>query len=315
MGNQQPSHHQLVEGSTSIIRDSKIKPPINKFLWRGTMRTGSIYKIECVVTNKIYIGQTVLYPPMKRWIEHCQNNNDNSVISKAIKKFGLENFIFQVLKTNIDLNELNDEEIYYIDFYDSYKNGYNLTAGGNQSFSGSKITENDAIKIIEYIKKYDEYSFSEIAKILNVPYGCVSDINCGETWYMVNESYPIRNNKRDKIKDNLDDIIQLLKLGTSCTEIAKIYSVSNVTISNVNNGTVYHNSKIEYPIFKSINSSKRHSTETISKIINMLINTDKNYSEIANEIGVGRKTVANINNGNSYKELALELGYNIFPIR
>ncbi|MED6699454.1 GIY-YIG nuclease family protein [Escherichia coli O157] len=279
------------------------------------MRKGSIYKIECIVTNKVYIGQTVLYPPMKRWVEHCQNNDEKSCISKAIKKFGFENFTFQILKTNIDLNNLNDEEIKYIEIYDSYKNGYNSTLGGHQTFNGSKITELDAIKIIEYIKSYKDLSFVEIAKTLNVPYGCVSDINCGETWYQINETYPIRDNKRNKIEDNIDSIYELLRNGVSSIEIAKIYNVSNVTICNVNNGTIYRNESVEYPIFKPQNSSKRHSIEIVSKIIDMLINTDKNYSEIAKCLNVGRKTVANINNGSGYKELSNELGYISFPLR
>ena len=50
-----------------------------------------IYKIENLINHKVYIGQSIHIE--RRWKEHCANST-SSVISKAIKKYGKENFSF-----------------------------------------------------------------------------------------------------------------------------------------------------------------------------------------------------------------------------
>ena len=48
-----------------------------------------------------------------------------------MRKYGIENFTFEVLQDNITTYEqLDKAEIYWIDFYDSYYNGYNASKGG-----------------------------------------------------------------------------------------------------------------------------------------------------------------------------------------
>ena len=116
------------------------------------MRYGSIYKITCLRNNKIYIGQTVQNPPIKRWIEHYQeayNENNQLFLYRAIRKCGIENFTFQILEQNIKLTDLNFKESYYINKYSSNINdyGYNLTRGGHYSVK-SKLDEEKVLEII-----------------------------------------------------------------------------------------------------------------------------------------------------------------------
>ena len=93
---------------------------------------GYIYKIQNLINDSVYIGQTVKAVE-KRFQQH-RNNYDKPYFSqltlyKAFKKYGLENFSFEVIEEVS--NELLDErEKYWIDYYDSYKNGYNMTLGG-----------------------------------------------------------------------------------------------------------------------------------------------------------------------------------------
>lgn len=54
------------------------------------------------------------------------------VIYRAIRKYGLENFTFEVLE-ECPSELLNEREIYWINYFDSYYNGYNCTLGGNES--------------------------------------------------------------------------------------------------------------------------------------------------------------------------------------
>ena len=57
--------------------------------------TIGIYKIENLVNHKVYIGQSIHIE--KRWQEHCRPSAD-SAIAKAIRKYGKENFSFQILE-------------------------------------------------------------------------------------------------------------------------------------------------------------------------------------------------------------------------
>lgn len=50
------------------------------------MRLGSIYLVTCLCTEKVYVGQTVLNPPMKRWIEHYEDSKNSELyLHRAIK--------------------------------------------------------------------------------------------------------------------------------------------------------------------------------------------------------------------------------------
>lgn len=95
-----------------------------------------IYKITNLINNKCYIGQTIK-PANLRWEEHKKHaygihpNDQNKTLYKAIRKYGLENFKFEVLQDNIETYEqLDKAEIYWIDFYNSFLKGYNENSGG-----------------------------------------------------------------------------------------------------------------------------------------------------------------------------------------
>ena len=94
-----------------------------------------IYCIENINTHKKYIGQSQNIH--KRWLDHkwALNNNvhDNSYLQKAWNKYGEENFSFIVIEECM-AEDLNDREIYYIDFFKSFDRGYgyNLRGGGGQ---------------------------------------------------------------------------------------------------------------------------------------------------------------------------------------
>ena len=95
-----------------------------------------IYKITNKINNKCYIGQTIK-DPEERWKEHLSHafgthpNDINKTLYKAIRKYGIENFTFEVLQDNIEtFEQLDKAEIYWIDFYNSFIKGYNETFGG-----------------------------------------------------------------------------------------------------------------------------------------------------------------------------------------
>lgn len=92
-----------------------------------------IYCAHCISTGKKYIGQTrkELKERIRQHKSSCyRNKNKNIKFYKAIKKYGWENFIWGIIEEG-DINIWNDRETYWIEIYDTYKNGYNLTEGGN----------------------------------------------------------------------------------------------------------------------------------------------------------------------------------------
>lgn len=93
---------------------------------------GHIYKITNIINNKVYIGQTVK-TVQKRFTQHKNNSNkpyfSQIVLYKAFNKYGIENFICEEIE-EVDNSLLDEREKYWIEYYDSYFNGYNSTVGG-----------------------------------------------------------------------------------------------------------------------------------------------------------------------------------------
>lgn len=87
-----------------------------------------IYSIYNTITQKYYIGQsTDIYA---RWQKH-KARYDNCAIHRAITKYGINNFKFTILEKCSE-EQLNEKEIYWIEKFNSYFNGYNETSGGNR---------------------------------------------------------------------------------------------------------------------------------------------------------------------------------------
>ena len=92
-----------------------------------------IYKITNKITGKSYIGQSVNIAT--RWAAHKSVSRsyetlDGNELHKDILELGLKNFSFEIIEqTNVD--KLDQREIYWIQYYDTYYNGYNHTLGGN----------------------------------------------------------------------------------------------------------------------------------------------------------------------------------------
>lgn len=179
-----------------------------------------IYRIENLINHKCYIGQSKYIE--KRWNRHRKepfNQNSHSYnypLYKAMRKYGIENFSFEVLE-ECDITELNEKEVYYIDVYNSFYNGYNQTVGGDASAS----VEKEKILGILNDLKTTFLSHSEIANRWNISIEMVQGINTGRYWKH-NIEYPIQKRAERKKYFCVDCGKEITKGSTRCEVCAKI---------------------------------------------------------------------------------------------
>ena len=121
-----------------------------------------IYKITNNINGKIYIGKT-MRSIKQRWKEHLANIKKeeckNRPLYRAINKYGVENFSIEEIEECSDII-LSDREKYWIEYYNSFKNGYNATKGGDGSPYIDRKLVIETYKQIQNCKK--------TAEILNI---------------------------------------------------------------------------------------------------------------------------------------------------
>lgn len=107
-----------------------------------------IYKIENLITNKVYVGSSVLGIKKRRrcHIFHlCNNTHHSKRLQNSWNKYGKENFKFEVVE-DCDKSNILEREQYWINYYDSYNKGYNATPiAGN--CEGRQVKESTRLKI------------------------------------------------------------------------------------------------------------------------------------------------------------------------
>lgn len=131
-----------------------------------------IYKLTHKKNGKVYIGQSKHLK--RRLYEHkqCESTENNkgsqSVIRRAIKKYGFDSFKYEIIIICKDGDYMDLMETKIINFYNSMvPNGYNVRDGGNKVFisedgkkriskanSGRVLTEKMKSKLSNSAKKY-----------------------------------------------------------------------------------------------------------------------------------------------------------------
>ena len=99
---------------------------------------GIIYKVTNDINDLVYIGQT-MYLLENRWEWHINKSNnikDNCKFHKALRELGYEHFKIEEIE-RVSTTILDEREIYWIKYYNSYFNGYNSTLGGK---GGKKLS-------------------------------------------------------------------------------------------------------------------------------------------------------------------------------
>lgn len=215
-------------------------------------RLGKIYLISNDVNSKLYVGQTI-QTLNKRFNGHCcYSKSDRSVnmyIKRAIHKYGKDKFHITLIE-ECPINLLNDREKYWIDFYDSYNNGYNLTKGGQDSnyFNLHKLEDTiDTQKFTEYIIEFRPLAI-EVAAHFGISKCSVYNlIKRLDNPNLVLNSY---NPRKAKSVEDIDkeELKRLYLEGWSILDLVKKYHIRKKRISKFlkDNGIKVHRGLREY---------------------------------------------------------------------
>lgn len=236
---------------------------------------GFIYKVTNKVTGKSYIGQTRNTVEF-RWRQHYKAK-DNKYFHRAIQKYGKENFEVTTLeKVKVEL--LNDREIYYINKYNTFNNGYNLTKGGSAYVPNRKCSNG----YIEVDDKYDEikamylagYSTAKISNLYNVDRHCISNIL---------KSLGVKVKSNSKISINQQEFKELVEdyhSGYSLRTLAKRYGCSSTGLKEylVKKGV---NLKEKFSILNNESTQKELIKDYLSNVITLKDILNKYHCEYA----------------------------------
>lgn len=117
-----------------------------------------IYKVVNLINKKIYIGQTELSLNKRKNLHKTQslNGQKNTYFSHAIRKYGFNSFVFEIIDKASNLEELDEKEKFWIKFYNSRdkKLGYNIAEGGRTN-RGTRWNEESRRKHSE--KQREDY--------------------------------------------------------------------------------------------------------------------------------------------------------------
>lgn len=153
---------------------SKRQELSNTILDEPTNRYCEIYKIICLSTNKLYVGQAVShilnhkrYRPYGcdgRFRCHISEafsakKNQSHYLNNAIRKYGVENFMVELIEC-CEIETADDRETHYIKEFNSlYPNGYNLKNGGKTFTHSDESKKRLSTGVLNYYKdkKFDRF--------------------------------------------------------------------------------------------------------------------------------------------------------------
>lgn len=169
---------------------------------------GYIYSIINNKTKERYVGQTIDLERRKK--EHFKDLESNKHLNKKLQsawnKYGKNNFSFEYQKYDLaNKDELNILEKAFIQQYDSYYNGYNLTLGGDGGNTRGNLSFENYCLI--YIGCRWKGMTEKIAKVLNIDSSTVSAILREKTylWYK-EEADRLTEKEKKEIQDKFDTI-------------------------------------------------------------------------------------------------------------
>ena len=127
--------------------------------------SSGIYKISCVVDEKVYIGLSANIDNRLRFHKNRlkTNSHKNKHLQNAWNRYGEDRFKFEVIEM-CDIDQMNEKEKHWISFYRSDKRefGFNKTAGGEFGRVSDEINQQRIDKLkLQTISKEQRIKISK----------------------------------------------------------------------------------------------------------------------------------------------------------
>ena len=169
-----------------------------------------IYIVTNRINGKQYVGQTINSLKQRKG-EHINasiKNKDKLYFHSAIRKHGPENFDWTTIHDDITtIDFLNRLEIFYIGFYDTFGNGYNLDIGGRNAIPSKETRK----KLSKTLKKMWENK--ELRLAMSIARSGKNNPNYGKIYSLAR-----RKRMSEVAKGEMVATIE-----TQCIECGKIY--------------------------------------------------------------------------------------------
>ena len=180
---------------------------------------------RCTLPNgKMYIGQTNRELKDRKY-EHIRKSKIKTSVGynypfyRAIRKYGENNLVWDILDYADNQIDLNEKEKYWINYYNTYignknSNGYNQTVGGEgqnglihtdetkkkiqqselgENNTNAKLSKSQVLQIVQLFKQ-NKLSQVELSKLFKTSEPTISRILSGKRWGSVTG---IKYNKDD----------------------------------------------------------------------------------------------------------------------
>lgn len=229
---------------------------------------GIIYCYTNQINNKKYIGQTI--NPEQRKKAHKSdafnpNSPDyNSVFHAAVRKYGWENFKYEIL-LECDNSLLNEAEIFYIKLHKSLigEHGYNVAAGGAKgSYAMSeeakeklrwvhgKLTKDQVINLrLAYAAGESPTKIYKELYADQMHYNSFLNIWCGKRYASVMPEV-INTGRHTKLTEEQVYMIkrERLEKKTSYQKLGEKYGVTRGAIESICKGKTWVHVQLEEPV-------------------------------------------------------------------
>lgn len=307
-----------------------------------------IYKLTNKLNGKVYIGKTEIEFRL-RLNQHRSNSlnpnskNYNNYIYRAIRKYGWENFTWEIIDNAKTESELIDKEIYWIKYFGSFGNGYNMTEGGEGIrgyVHGEEMREQIAIShgskpfhlfdfegnlVQTYLSKIQCERETGLWRACIVNALSNKQAYCGEYILVYEEEYGIYGddlicNKIERAKNTrkgsnipqailneeiVKEIMQKLALGKyTHKKIAQIYGISRGMVGSIARGRNWTHVLVKGFEPKLTKFSKLGINDVIE--IKKSIVAGEHHKKIAARFNISTPNVSSIATGNTWSEVEVE---------
>lgn len=142
--------------------------------------TYCIYRIVCFQTGKVYVGQTRNRTTRRstHFRELKQNKHHSPKLQNAYNKYGGGSFFFEILEKDVTEYLVDDREIFWISYFNSFRDGYNMTPGGEHGGGNRKPIEWGGIEYdsLRAAARANNISQTSMSRYIKCGFTCDDDV-------------------------------------------------------------------------------------------------------------------------------------------